>query len=60
MTDLSRAKLVQTQLDATDFTRATLTGAFIEDWNITTQTNFHGVRCEYVYMRLQSCLFTTI
>jgi len=50
--DLSRAKLVQTQLDATDFTGATLTGAFIEDWNITTHTNFNGVRCEYVYMRL--------
>ncbi|MDJ0773331.1 MAG: pentapeptide repeat-containing protein [Mastigocoleus sp. MO_167.B18] len=50
--DLSRAKLVQTQLNATDFTGATLTGAYIEDWNITTDTNFRGVRCEYVYMRL--------
>ncbi|MEJ6486731.1 pentapeptide repeat-containing protein [Nostoc punctiforme UO1] len=50
--DLSRAKLVQTQLDGTDFTGATLTGAFIEDWNITTDTKFDGVRCEYVYMRL--------
>jgi uncharacterized protein YjbI with pentapeptide repeats len=37
--DLSRAKLVQTQLDGTDFTGATLTGAFIEDWNISTDTN---------------------
>ena len=50
--DLSRVKLVQTQLDATDFTGATLTGAYIEDWNITNETNFRGVRCEYVYMRL--------
>ncbi|MBD2247949.1 pentapeptide repeat-containing protein [Nostoc sp. FACHB-888] len=50
--DLSRAKLVQTQLDGTDFTGAILTGAFIEDWNITTDTKFDGVRCEYVYMRL--------
>ncbi len=50
--DLSRAKLVQTQLDATDFTGATLTGAYIEDWGITNKTNFRGVRCEYVYMRL--------
>ncbi|OUL23972.1 hypothetical protein BV378_20280 [Nostoc sp. RF31YmG] len=50
--DLSRAKLVQTQLDGTDFTGATLTGAYIEDWNITTDTKFDGVRCEYVYMRL--------
>jgi len=50
--DLSRAKLKQTQLDATDFTGATLTGSYIEDWGITSQTNFTGVRCEYVYMRL--------
>lgn len=50
--DLTRAKLVQTQLDGTDFTGATLTGAFIEDWNVTTDTKFDGVRCEYVYMRL--------
>ncbi|NJO29656.1 MAG: pentapeptide repeat-containing protein [Richelia sp. SL_2_1] len=50
--DLSRAKLVQTQLDNTDFTGATLTGAYIQDWNITHETNFRGVKCEYVYMRL--------
>ncbi len=50
--DLSRAILKQTQLDKTDFTGATLTGAFIEDWNITHETNFRGLRCEYVYMRL--------
>ncbi len=50
--DLSRAKLVQTQLDGADFTGAILTGAYIEDWGITNQTNFRGVRCEYVYMRL--------
>jgi uncharacterized protein YjbI with pentapeptide repeats len=50
--DLSRAKLKQTQLDATDLTGATLTGAFIEDWGITNETKLHGVRCEYVFMRL--------
>ncbi|WP_292875749.1 pentapeptide repeat-containing protein [Nostoc sp. NMS1] len=50
--DLTRAKLVQTQLDGTDFTGTTLTGAYIEDWNITTDTKFDGVCCEYVYMRL--------
>jgi uncharacterized protein YjbI with pentapeptide repeats len=51
-TDLSRAKLVQTQLDGTDFTGAILTRAYIENWGITTDTKFDGVRCEYVYMRL--------
>ncbi|OUL32289.1 hypothetical protein BV372_19390 [Nostoc sp. T09] len=50
--DLSRAKLKQTQLDATDLTGATLTGAFIEDWGITSETKLHGVRCEYIFMRL--------
>jgi uncharacterized protein YjbI with pentapeptide repeats len=50
--DLSRVKLKQTQLDGTDFTGAILTDAFIEDWNISTDTKFDGVRCEYVYMHL--------
>jgi uncharacterized protein YjbI with pentapeptide repeats len=50
--DLSRAKLVQAQLDETDFTGANLTGAYVEDWGITNTTKFHGVRCQYVYMRL--------
>jgi uncharacterized protein YjbI with pentapeptide repeats len=50
--DLSRAKLKQTQLDATDLTGATITGAYIEDWGITNTTKLHGVRCEYVFMRL--------
>ncbi|MDY6896856.1 MAG: pentapeptide repeat-containing protein [Cyanobacteriota bacterium] len=49
--DLSRAILKQTQLDNTDFTGAIITGAYIEDWNITHETNFRNVRCEYVYMR---------
>ncbi|WP_227788698.1 MULTISPECIES: pentapeptide repeat-containing protein [unclassified Nodularia (in: cyanobacteria)] len=50
--DLSRAKLVQAQLKGTDFIGATLTGVYIQDWGITTETKFDGVRCEYVYMRL--------
>jgi uncharacterized protein YjbI with pentapeptide repeats len=52
--DLSKAKLVKTQLDATDFTGATLTGACIQNWGITNDTKFNGVRCEYVYMRLRT------
>ncbi|MEH2088114.1 pentapeptide repeat-containing protein [Nostoc sp.] len=50
--DLSRTKLKQTQLDGTDLTGATLTGAYIEDWGITNTTKLHGVKCEYVFMRL--------
>ncbi|NJN09626.1 MAG: hypothetical protein HC815_17215 [Richelia sp. RM1_1_1] len=51
-TDLSRAKLVKTQLHNTDFTGATLSGVYIGHWNITNETNFRGVKCEYVYTRL--------
>ena len=51
-TDLSNAKLVQAQLDYADLTGATLTGAYIEDWGITTRTQLDGIRCEYVFMRL--------
>jgi len=43
---------VQTQLDETDLTGATVTGAYIEDWGITSHTKLHGVRCEYVFMRV--------
>ncbi|MEM9273674.1 MAG: pentapeptide repeat-containing protein [Cyanobacteria bacterium P01_F01_bin.143] len=50
--DLSRAKLVQTKLDKTDFTGATLTGAFIEDWGITVNTILRSVKCDYIYLRL--------
>lgn len=41
-TDLSEAKLVQAQLDGTNFTGATLSGAYIQDWNITSDTKFDG------------------
>lgn len=50
--NLSRAKLVQTQLDETDLTGAILTGACIEDWNITSHTKLDNVKCEYIFMRL--------
>ncbi|MFG6097330.1 pentapeptide repeat-containing protein [Leptothoe sp. ISB3NOV94-8A] len=52
--DLSDAKLVQTQLDVADLTGSTLTGAYIEDWGITTRTKLDGIRCDYVFMRLPS------
>ncbi|MEH2070039.1 MAG: pentapeptide repeat-containing protein [Nostoc sp.] len=52
--DLSRVKLVQTQLDATDFTGAILTGATIEDWGITGETKLNQVKCDYIFMRLET------
>ncbi|MBW4616235.1 MAG: pentapeptide repeat-containing protein [Desmonostoc vinosum HA7617-LM4] len=53
--NLSRAKLVKTQLNGTDLTDATVTGAYIEDWGITKDTKFDGVKCEYIY----TCLPTS-
>ncbi|WP_226883652.1 pentapeptide repeat-containing protein [Allocoleopsis franciscana] len=53
-TDLSRAILKQAQLDGADLTGAILTGACIEDWGITGTTKLEGVRCDYIFMRLET------
>jgi uncharacterized protein YjbI with pentapeptide repeats len=50
--DLSRVKLVQAQLYRTDLRQCCLTGAFIQDWAISTDTALDEVKCDYVYMRL--------
>ncbi|WP_313887423.1 pentapeptide repeat-containing protein [Nodosilinea sp. LEGE 07088] len=50
--NLDRAKLVQTQLYGANLSGASLTGAIIQDWSISTDTNFDGVKCDYVYMQL--------
>ncbi len=50
--NLSRAKLVQTQLYHTNLHGACLTGAYIQDWSISTDTKLEQVDCDYVYMRL--------
>jgi uncharacterized protein YjbI with pentapeptide repeats len=50
--DLSRAILKQTRLDGADLSGAILTGAYIEDWGITSTTNLKSVQCEYIYMRV--------
>ncbi len=48
--DLSRANLVQAQLQRTDLTQACLTGAYIEDWGLSTSTQLTQVRCDYIFM----------
>lgn len=50
--NLSKAKLKQTQLDGANLTGACLTGACIEDWGITSETQLHGVQCDYIFMKL--------
>lgn len=52
--NLSRAKLVGTKLDQTDLRDVCLTGAYIDSWDITHQTELEGVECEYVYLKLPS------
>lgn len=50
--NFSAAKLAQTQLFSCDLSGACLTGTYIENWGISTDTQFSQVRCDYVYMRL--------
>ncbi|NET82523.1 MAG: pentapeptide repeat-containing protein, partial [Moorea sp. SIO1F2] len=50
--NLSRAKLVQTLLEGADLTRATLTGAYIEDWGISNTTKLIEIDCDYIFLKL--------
>lgn len=54
--NLTRAKLIdadltQAQLADAELSMAILTGACIEDWNITTHTCLDNIICKYVFMR---------
>lgn len=48
---LERANLIRAQAVETDFTKARLTGACIEDWNINNTTKLDGIICDYVYKK---------
>ncbi len=50
--DLSGAKLVQTQLYKANLTGACLTGAYIQNWGISVDTQLEAVQCKYIYMKL--------
>lgn len=47
--NLKEALLINSQLDQADFSGADLTGACIEHWNITKNTNFEKVKCDFIY-----------
>ena len=51
-TNLSRTKLAQAQFYNTQMNRACLTGAYIQDWGISLNTQFEEVQCDFVYMHL--------
>lgn len=52
--DLREAILVKTQLLDADLSEATLTDACIQDWNINTNTRFHQVECDRIYLKCSS------
>jgi uncharacterized protein YjbI with pentapeptide repeats len=49
--NLIDADLTMTEAVATDFKQAILTGACIEDWNISSHTKLDEVICDYVYLK---------
>ena len=51
-TNLTGAKLVRAQLYQANLAGACLTGTYIENWGISTDTNFDNVKCDYIYMQL--------
>lgn len=51
--DLRDANLTKVQAIATNFSRACLTGACIESWNIDSTTQVSDIQCDFVYLRNQ-------
>ncbi|MDJ0615982.1 MAG: pentapeptide repeat-containing protein [Calothrix sp. MO_192.B10] len=51
-TNLSGAKLAQSHLYQANLNNACLTGAYIQNWGISTDTQLENVECEYIYMQL--------
>jgi uncharacterized protein YjbI with pentapeptide repeats len=50
--NLSGAKLTRTQLYNSNLKGVCLTGAYIENWGISTETNLLEIKCDYIYMHL--------
>jgi uncharacterized protein YjbI with pentapeptide repeats len=50
--NLTGARLVKTQLYQANLSGTRLTGAYIENWGISTQTNLDNVQCDYIFMQL--------
>ncbi len=52
--NLSMAKLVRAQLYRANLNNSCLTAAYIQDWAISTDTQFNYIKCDFIYMRLPS------
>ena len=50
--NLTGARLAKAQLYQANLKGACLTGAYIENWGISTDTNLDAVKCDYIYMKL--------
>jgi hypothetical protein len=50
-TNLFGAKLIATHALGVNFEQSILTGACIENWNISNETNFQGIKCDYIYLK---------
>ncbi|MEA5565866.1 pentapeptide repeat-containing protein [Anabaena sp. UHCC 0399] len=50
--NLAGAKLAQAQLYQTILNQACLTGAYIQNWGISTDTKLEDIKCDYIYMQL--------
>lgn len=49
---LNYYELAETQLYQANLTATCLTGAYIENWGISSDTQLDRIQCDYVYMRL--------
>ena len=50
--NLTGARLVKTQLYQANLSSTCLTGAYIENWGISTDTNLDNIKCDYIFMQL--------
>ena len=49
--NLTGANLTMVRALGTNFSKAILMGACIEDWHINSATNFEGVICDFIYLK---------
>lgn len=50
--NLCRANLTRALVENTDFHGATLTGAYLDNWVMNSETKLGGIVCEYIFMRV--------
>lgn len=49
--DLTNVSFVEASAISTDFSRAVLTGACIENWRVSSDTNLDDITCDYIYLK---------